>query len=56
MEIFLRRGLDRKFSVLPVGQQIAGWVEPFAKPIVLVENMMVPLPLHPSYALVHLEE
>jgi hypothetical protein len=39
--IFSQRGLDRKFSDLPVrqrrqpvGQQIAGWVEPFAKPMI----------------------
>jgi hypothetical protein len=39
-------GLDRKFCDLPVGQikqpvrQQIGWVEPFAKPTAVVQNMM----------------
>jgi hypothetical protein len=36
----------------PVRQQIVGWVEPFAKPIAVVRNMMGIASLHPSYALV----
>ncbi len=55
-------GLDRKIITmptdlpvgqikLPVRQQIAGWVEPFAKPIAVVQNMMGIASLHPSYAL-----
>jgi hypothetical protein len=36
---------------LPVGQQIAGWVERFAKPIAVVRTMMGIASLHPSYAL-----
>jgi hypothetical protein len=41
-EIFLQRGLDRKFGDLPIGQleQFVGWVEPFAPPIAVVQNMM----------------
>jgi hypothetical protein len=56
--IFSQRGLDRKFSDLPVRQlgqpvrqQIVGWVEPFAKPIAVVGNMVGTASLHPSYAL-----
>jgi len=55
----LQRGLDRKFSDLPVAplrqpvrQQIVGWVEPFPKPIAVVRNMMGIASLHPSYALI----
>jgi hypothetical protein len=58
IRIFLHEGLDRKFSDLPVGQlkqpvrqQIVGWVEPFAKPIAVVQNMMGIASFHPSYAL-----
>jgi hypothetical protein len=43
--------MDKKFSDLPVGQQIVGWVEPFAKPIAVVQYMMGIASLHPSYAL-----
>jgi hypothetical protein len=45
-EIFLQRGLDTIFADLPVGQinqpvgQIVGWVEPYAKPIAVVQSMM----------------
>ena len=55
-EIFLPMGLDRQVTSrptdLPVGQielsarqQIVGWLERFAKPIAVVHNMMVSLPL-----------
>jgi hypothetical protein len=53
---FLRKGLDTPFgdlpvgqSKLPVGQQIVGWIEPFAKLIEVVQNMMGVALLYPSY-------
>jgi hypothetical protein len=46
-EIFLQSGLDRNSVICPsgvlmqpVGQQIVGWVEPFAKPIAFARSMM----------------
>jgi hypothetical protein len=52
IRIFLQRGLDRqnysRVADLPVGQikqpvrqQIAGWIERFAKPIAVVHNRML---------------
>jgi hypothetical protein len=49
--IFLQRGLDRQIKQ-PVRQQIAGWVERFAKPIAVVQNMMGIVLLYPCYALI----
>ena len=56
-EIYLQKGLDRQTgktrSDLPVRQICAhvGWVEPCAKPITIVQNMMAIASLHPSCAL-----
>ena len=35
----------------PHGEESLGWVEPFAKPITVVANMMGIASLNPSYAL-----
>ena len=42
IRIFLQKGLDRRFSDLPVGSgdRSQGWIERFAKPISVVRNMI----------------
>ena len=52
-KIFLQERLDRNLVICPSGKinGRAGWVEPFAKSIAVVRNMMGIASLNPSYAL-----